>query len=104
METRYVNLIMTVLVAPLCQCIRCHLGRSIVYDTVSHLSWSVDIRTHGIVSVIEDVLSKTWVPSEEIGREVPVAEAEQDCVVSSKARLMPVLRCGSLCLLLVGML
>ncbi|KAI0682348.1 alpha/beta-hydrolase [Cytidiella melzeri] len=59
---------------------RCHLGRSIVYDTVTNLSWAVDIRKHGIVSVIEEVLNHTWPPSEEIGREVPAAEIEEDCV------------------------
>ena len=39
---------------------KCHLGRSIVYDTVSNLSWSVDIRTHGIVVIIEQLLSADW--------------------------------------------
>ena len=32
---------------------RCHLGHSIIYDTVSNKSWGVDIRTHTIVTVIE---------------------------------------------------
>lgn len=39
---------------------RCHLGRAIVYDTVSDLHWSVDIRTHGIVVVIEQLLNADW--------------------------------------------
>jgi len=59
---------------------RCHLGKTIVYDTVSNLSWSVDVRTHGIVTVIEKVLGEPWAPSVEIGREVPEAVAEEDCV------------------------
>jgi len=59
---------------------RCHLGKSIVYDTVSNLSWSVDVRKHGIVNVIEKILSVPWAPSEEIGREVPEAMYEEDCV------------------------
>ncbi|KAG6334638.1 hypothetical protein ID866_4449 [Astraeus odoratus] len=59
---------------------KCHLGKSIVYDTVSNLSWSVDIRTHGIINVIENVLSKPWLPCEEAGREVPVPQQELDCV------------------------
>ncbi|KAF9041958.1 alpha/beta-hydrolase [Hymenopellis radicata] len=59
---------------------RCHLGKSIVYDTVSNLSWSVDIRTHPIVTVIEKVLSDPWPPSLEEGREVPKAAFEDDCV------------------------
>ncbi|KAH9928370.1 alpha/beta-hydrolase [Fomitopsis serialis] len=59
---------------------RCHLGRSIIYDTVSQFSWSVNIRTHGIVNVIENLLSQPWPPSEEVGREVPEAIVEDDCV------------------------
>jgi len=51
-----------------------------VYDTVSNASWSVDVRTHGIVTVIEKVLSEPWGPSVEVGREVPEAVAEDDCV------------------------
>lgn len=58
---------------------RCHLGKSIVYDTVSNLSWAVDIRTHGIVNVVEKLLAEPWLPSEEIGREVPEAASEDDC-------------------------
>jgi putative lipase involved disintegration of autophagic bodies len=62
---------------------RCHMGKTIVYDTVSNLSWSVDVRTHPILTVIEKVLSEPWAPSVEIGREVPEAIAEEDCVVSN---------------------
>jgi hypothetical protein len=61
---------------------RCHNGNSIVYDTVSNLSWAVDVRTHGIVTVIEKVLTDPWPPSEEEGRQVPEAKPETDCVVS----------------------
>lgn len=61
---------------------RCHLGKSIVYDTVSQLSWSVDIRTHGIVNVIERILTDPWPPSVEMGREVPEGVLQDDCVVS----------------------
>ena len=61
---------------------RCHLGKSIFYDTVSNLSWGVDIRTHGIVTVIDKILSESWAPSVEVGREVPESEYEDDCVVS----------------------
>ena len=53
-----------------------------MYDTVSNASWSVDVRTHGIVTVIEKVLSDPWPPSVEIGREVPELVVEDDCVVS----------------------
>ncbi|KIM40554.1 hypothetical protein M413DRAFT_445993 [Hebeloma cylindrosporum] len=58
----------------------CHLGKSIIYDTVSNASWTVDIRTHGIVNVIERLLSDPWPPSVEVGREVPEAKADVDCV------------------------
>jgi len=59
---------------------RCHQGKSIVYDTVSNLSWSVDIRKHGIISVIEEVLGQPWQPCEDVEREVPPATVENDCV------------------------
>ncbi|KAJ7649883.1 alpha/beta-hydrolase [Roridomyces roridus] len=60
---------------------RCHLGQSIVYDTVSDSGWSVDIRTHGIVQVIDRILGAEWPPAVEAGREVPQPHEETDCVV-----------------------
>lgn len=66
----------------------CHLGKSIIYDTVSNASWTVDVRTHGIVNVIDRILSDSWPPSVEIGREVPQADAEIDCVVSRLCALL----------------
>jgi len=45
---------------------KCHLGQSIIYDTISELHWSADIRTHGIVVVIEQILNVDW--SERIGK------------------------------------
>jgi lipase ATG15 len=39
---------------------RCHAGQTILYDTVSELGWSIDIRTHGIVQVIEHILKSDW--------------------------------------------
>lgn len=65
-----------------CPRISCHIGKSIVYDTVSNLSWSVDARTHGIVNVIDKILAEPWAPSVEVGREVPEAVVQEDCVVS----------------------
>ncbi len=62
---------------------KCHIGRSIVYDTVSNASWAVDIRTHTIVNVIEKLLATPWPPSVDVGREVPEAVPEEDCVVST---------------------
>ncbi|KAJ3547454.1 hypothetical protein NMY22_g1643 [Coprinellus aureogranulatus] len=58
----------------------CHLGKSIIYDTVTHSGWSVDIRTHGIVNVIEKILKDPWPPSVDEGREVPEPKEEVDCV------------------------
>lgn len=52
-----------------------------MYDTVSNLSWAVDIRTHTIKTVIDRILSGPWPPAIDDGRDVPVAEAEDDCVV-----------------------
>ncbi|EMD33948.1 ATG15B [Gelatoporia subvermispora B] len=58
---------------------KCHLGTSIIYDTVSNLSWSVRITRHSIATIIDEVLSKPWPSSEEIGREVPEPVREEDC-------------------------
>ena len=61
---------------------RCHLGKTIVYDTVSNLSWGVDLRSHPIASMIETILADPWPPAEELGREVPEAVLQEDCAVS----------------------
>ncbi|KAI6037131.1 Alpha/Beta hydrolase protein [Pisolithus microcarpus] len=37
---------------------RCHLGQVALYDVVSKLGWSVDIRTHSIVNIIERLLAQ----------------------------------------------
>lgn len=58
----------------------CHLGKTIVYDTVSTWGWSVNIGNHGIVTVINDMLGKPWPPSEQEGKEVPEAKYEKDCM------------------------
>ncbi|KIO18591.1 hypothetical protein M407DRAFT_246439 [Tulasnella calospora MUT 4182] len=55
---------------------RCHLGVSSVYDTMTKLNWSSDVRTHRIGVVIDQLLSKDW----EEGLPVPKAEPEDDCV------------------------
>ncbi|GAA5884650.1 hypothetical protein JCM6882_005334 [Rhodosporidiobolus microsporus] len=39
---------------------RCHTGKTILYDTVGRLHWSVDIRTHPIHVVIEQLLKEDW--------------------------------------------
>lgn len=65
---------------------RCHLGKTIVYDTVSNLSWSVDLRTHPVSNMIETVLADPWPPAEAVGREVPEAVPQgDDCIVRSSS-------------------
>ncbi|KAF8077669.1 alpha/beta-hydrolase [Lyophyllum atratum] len=58
---------------------RCHLGKTIVFDTVQKLGWKVDVRRHIIRDVITKVLELDDVEWEE-GREVPLAREEVDCV------------------------
>lgn len=75
----------------------CHLGRSIVYDTVGKLGWRVDVRNHVIKSVIHDVVEREmqdgWeVDCEGFLREVPIARIEEDCIVSIPS-LPPKLQC-----------
>lgn len=60
---------------------RCHLGKSIVYDTIGNQSWSSDVRSHTIATVIDRILSVPWPPAVDVGREVPESHAEEDCVV-----------------------
>lgn len=55
METKYVQYSTTLSILTYHGC---HLGQSIVYDTVSNLSWSVDIQTHGIINVIDNISNK----------------------------------------------
>lgn len=59
---------------------RCHLGKSMVFDTVGILGWKVDVRKHVIRQVITKVLEIDDVDWEH-GRTLPVARAEEDCVV-----------------------
>lgn len=60
---------------------KCHLGKSIVYDTVGRFNWQVDVRRHVIREVITKVLEaeEDW----EGGRGVPEAKTEEDCFVST---------------------
>jgi hypothetical protein len=61
----------------------CHLGRVILYDTVSKLGWSASARTHGIRMVIDQILSQDWEPGKDgaEGHQVPEFVEETDCVV-----------------------
>ncbi|BGP38637.1 Putative lipase atg15 [Rhodotorula kratochvilovae] len=48
---------------------RCHTGKTIRYDTVGRLGWSVDVRTHPIHIVVEQLLKDDWgVPPKEVAR------------------------------------
>ena len=57
---------------------RCHLGRVIVYDTITKLGWSSNVQNHGIKTIIDQILSKDWDPD----MPVPEAVVQEDCVVS----------------------
>ncbi|OCH93397.1 alpha/beta-hydrolase [Obba rivulosa] len=64
---------------------RCHLGKSVVYDTVGKLGWNVDVRTHTIKNVIMNVIEAKvkggWEDDENgVHRDVPAAREEEDCV------------------------
>ncbi|KAH9952107.1 alpha/beta-hydrolase [Amylocystis lapponica] len=64
---------------------RCHLGKSVVYDTVGKLGWRVDLRTHTIKNVIANVVEADveggWaVGADGTARDVPAASEEVDCV------------------------
>jgi lipase ATG15 len=59
----------------------CHFGNIIEYDTVTNLSWSVNVRTHTIAQLIDKVLAQPWPEAEEQGREVPPLKRQDDCVV-----------------------
>lgn len=50
---------------------RCHSGRTCVYDVVNQSGWKVDVRSHRIRDVIENLLTK-W-------DTVPECIVEQDC-------------------------
>ena len=60
----------------------CHFGNIIEYDTVTNLSWSVDVRTHAIAQMVDKVLSEPWAAATELGLEVPPLKRQDDCVVS----------------------
>ena len=64
---------------------RCHLGRTIKYDTVSKLSWSANVIHHGIVALIDGVLANEVVDwrGDGVNGSVPEAVPEEDCVVSA---------------------
>ncbi|KAI5124566.1 hypothetical protein M0805_003086 [Coniferiporia weirii] len=57
----------------------CHLGKKIVYDTMTQYGWRADVFKHTIREVITKVLAdeREWEP----GRQVPLAQDEdEDCL------------------------
>jgi len=68
---------------------RCHLGQTIVYDTVTKLGWHADVRKHPIKELVLNVLDLegSW-PDGHDGaeREVPTPREEVDCVVGVPAK------------------
>lgn len=58
-----------------------------VFDTVGKLGWKVDVRKHVIRQVITKVLEIDDVDWED-GRALPVARAEDDCVVGHDCFLL----------------
>jgi hypothetical protein len=61
-----------------------HLGKSIVYDTAGQMGWHVDVRTHPIRTVIEDVIEHEWW-WEGGRRRVPIARKEEEVEVREKS-------------------
>ena len=70
---------------------KCHIGQSIVYDTVRYLGWSVGVLSHRMTQVLSELLSEDWAKRVLRGRSVPSsvaatlgavpeAQHETDCV------------------------
>ncbi|KAF8510341.1 Alpha/Beta hydrolase protein [Gautieria morchelliformis] len=64
---------------------RCHMGKSIIYDTVTKWEWNVDVRTHPIKVIVDKLLAKDWNDPHNNGSvakepAVPEAKPEDDCV------------------------
>jgi lipase ATG15 len=87
---------------------RCHLGKSVIFDTVGKLGWSVGVRHHVIKGVVTDVLGRDdiWWGDEDPGegirlgdraeinattRNVPKAIIEEGCIVRSSSSFIPCL-------------
>ena len=63
---------------------RCHLGKTILHDTITKLKWSADIRTHSIRVIVDKLLAEDWDNgdgNEGETKAVPEPKAEDDCTV-----------------------
>lgn len=65
---------------------RCHVGQSIIYDTIGRKGWASDLRAHRIGEIINRVLDEDWDPAPE---DQPVEPPEKP---SSSALFERVLR------------
>lgn len=69
---------------------RCHLGQTIVYDTVTRLGWHADVRKHPIKELVLNVLDLQglWPDGQGNEREVPTPRDEDNCVVGIPLNLL----------------
>ena len=56
----------------------CHVGESIVFDTVTERDWSIDVRTHRIQSLIKNVLSEDWYANTRNGVNGTIGQREEE--------------------------
>lgn len=65
---------------------KCHLGKTIVYDTMTKFKWSQALIHHPIAVIIDKVLAEDW----EEDRPVPEAMAQTNCLVSLVVAISPI--------------
>lgn len=60
---------------------RCHLGKTITFDTMQRFGWGQDLRKHPMRVVAYDVLGAggPWLDKDGVEREVPLPWEEEDC-------------------------
>lgn len=71
---------------------RCHLGQSIIFDTVQRLKWKVDVRKHVIKTLVMGVLEgEIWWgdDEEEEGGDDTVVEGEGEWQSSKRKAVVP---------------
>ncbi|SJX60309.1 related to Lipase, required for intravacuolar lysis of autophagic bodies [Sporisorium reilianum f. sp. reilianum] len=61
---------------------KCHSGKSIVYDTVGKLGWSMTVNAHRINSLVEDILTEDW--SEKVRKKKAKLRSASTDVVAEK--------------------
>lgn len=70
---------------------RCHLGQTIVFDTVQRLRWKVDVRTHTIKTLVHDVLEGDvwWGDDDEEEYEGPAFQRRRKARVLERKNVVP---------------